>query len=94
MRIPAIPFAALLALALLAAPSWAQEPGGLGLDLTDDSSAEPRQEPGMAVDLLPRFALVGLYSPDRADRPVSTVCGPPRTPDGAPRRCRLNGFCE
>ncbi len=73
MRIPAAPFTALLALALLAPPSWAQE-GGLGLDLTTDSPPEA-QSLDMGLDLrpsdpnaelLPRFALVGLHAPERA----------------------------
>ncbi|ATB45319.1 hypothetical protein [Corallococcus macrosporus] len=74
MRISVAPVTALLALALLAAPSWAQEQGGLGLDLTSDAPAE---QPGMGMgldlrpsnpdaDLLPRFALVGLYATERA----------------------------
>ncbi|AKQ69189.1 hypothetical protein A176_006101 [Myxococcus hansupus] len=73
MRIPVAPFTALLALALLAPPTWAQE-GGLGLDLTTDS---PPEQQGLDMgldlrpsnpnaDLLPRFALVGLHAPERA----------------------------
>ncbi|WP_426756956.1 hypothetical protein [Myxococcus sp. Y35] len=74
MRIPAAPFIALLALALLAPPSWAQEQGGLGLDLTTESPSEQQRfDMGLDLrptnpnaDLLPRFALVGLHAPERA----------------------------
>ncbi|QQR45364.1 hypothetical protein JKA73_04290 [Myxococcus xanthus] len=74
MRIPVAPVTALLALVLLAAPSWAQEQGGLGLDLTSDAPAEQQgMDMGLDLrpsnpnaDLLPRFALVGLYATERA----------------------------
>ncbi|MGZ3457332.1 MAG: PEGA domain-containing protein [Archangium sp.] len=44
MRTPVVYGAGLLALALAAGPAWAQEQGGLGLDLSGDSNAQPPKE--------------------------------------------------
>lgn len=88
MRTPVVYVAGLLALALAAGPARAQE-GGLGLDLSGDSSTQSNEQPedsgegtsqdagglGLGLDLSggapgadlqPRFALVGLDTPDRA----------------------------
>jgi hypothetical protein len=92
MRIPVMYVASLLALALAAGPARAQQ-GGLGLDLSGDSTAQPPAEEqppqdssGMGMDLsggldlsqslagaelLPRFVLVGLETPDRAGAAVA-----------------------
>ncbi|HZI09329.1 MAG TPA: hypothetical protein VE153_02995 [Myxococcus sp.] len=74
MRNPAALPTALLALMLLAHPSWAQEGGGLGLDLSGETA--PQEEgAGMGLDLreddpkaalMPRFVLLGLDTPERA----------------------------
>ena len=74
MRIPPAPSIALLALALWVHPAWAQE-GGLGLDLSTDTSAQEQESPDMGLDLrsddpktelMPRFVLLGLDTPERA----------------------------
>lgn len=67
----------MLALALLAHPSWAQEQGGLGLDLSTETSSQEETQAGseMGLDLreddpkaalMPRFVLLGLDTPERA----------------------------
>ncbi|MFP2930878.1 PEGA domain-containing protein [Pyxidicoccus sp. 3LG] len=74
MRIPVAPSVALLALALLAHPAWAQE-GGLGLDLSTESTPQEQEGLDMGLDLrdndpkaalMPRFVLLGLDTPERA----------------------------
>lgn len=66
---------AVLALTLQALPAQAQEEGGLGLDLSGETA--PQEEgAGMGLDLrgdedpkaalMPRFALLGLDTPERA----------------------------
>ncbi|MFY0563903.1 PEGA domain-containing protein [Archangium lansingense] len=86
MRTPVVYVAGLLALALASGPARAQE-GGLGLDLSGDSSTQSNEQSedsgegtpqdagnlgldlsgGTAgADLQPRFALVGLDTPERA----------------------------
>lgn len=81
MRIPAASSVALLALALWVHPAWAQEQGGLGLDLSSDTSAQ-EQGPDMGLDLraedpktelMPRFVLVGLDTPERAGAQQASV---------------------
>jgi hypothetical protein len=81
MRIPAASSVALLALALWVHPAWAQEQGGLGLDLSSDTSTQ--EQPGdMGLDLraddpktelMPRFVLLGLDTPERAGAQQSAV---------------------
>ncbi|AKF79617.1 hypothetical protein MFUL124B02_05000 [Myxococcus fulvus 124B02] len=81
MRIPALLPVAVLALALWAPPARSQEQGGLGLDLSSETSSsesapEEQPAPGMgldlregeesAVSLTPRFILLGLETPERA----------------------------
>jgi hypothetical protein len=97
MRIPVVYVAGLLVLALTAGPASAQE-GGLGLDLSGDTTTQtPQEQPaqeapegtpqesgGMSLDLgmdlsattpgadlQPRFALVGLDTPERAGAAVA-----------------------
>lgn len=93
MRTPVVYVAGLLALALAAGPARAQE-GGLGLDLSGDSSTQSNEQPedsgegtsqdagglGLGLDLSggtpgvelqPRFALVGLDTPERAGAAVA-----------------------
>lgn len=79
MRIPPAPPIALLALVLWVHPVWAQE-GGLGLDLSTDTSTqeqEGQESPGLDMgldlrgsdpgkELMPRFVLLGLDTPERA----------------------------
>jgi hypothetical protein len=77
MRIPALCLA-VLAFTLQAPPAWAQEGGGLGLDLSGDTAPQPQPQDegaGMGLDLreddpkaalMPRFALLGLDTPERA----------------------------
>ncbi|MCY1017041.1 hypothetical protein [Pyxidicoccus sp. MSG2] len=81
MRIPAASSVALLALALWVHPAWAQAQGGLGLDLSSDTSTQ--EQPGdMGLDLraedpktelMPRFVLLGLDTPERAGAQQSAV---------------------
>jgi hypothetical protein len=74
MRIPSAPSIALLALALWVHPAWAQE-GGMGLDLSTETSTQEQESPDMGLDLrsddpktelMPRFVLLGLDTPERA----------------------------
>ncbi|AGC42235.1 hypothetical protein MYSTI_00886 [Myxococcus stipitatus DSM 14675] len=84
MRIPAVLPVAMLALVLLARPSWAQEQGGLGLDLSSDTSSQTsspqesvgldlREGDGNTVSLTPRYILLGLETPERAGAQQATV---------------------
>ncbi|WP_164008516.1 PEGA domain-containing protein [Pyxidicoccus trucidator] len=75
MRIPAASSVALLALALWVHPAWGQDTGGLGLDLSTDTSTQEQDSPDMGLDLrdndpktelMPRFVLLGLDTPERA----------------------------
>jgi hypothetical protein len=75
MRIPAASSVALLALALWVHPARAQEQGGLGLDLSNDTTSQEQDSPDMGLDLrnddpktelMPRFVLLGLDTPERA----------------------------
>jgi hypothetical protein len=66
MHTPVVYVAGLLALVLAAGPARAQEQGGLGLDLSDDSNTQAQD-----ADLQPRFALVGLDTPERAGAAVA-----------------------
>ncbi|TQF17348.1 hypothetical protein FJV41_03425 [Myxococcus llanfairpwllgwyngyllgogerychwyrndrobwllllantysiliogogogochensis] len=88
MRIPVVLPVAMLALALLARPARAQEQGGLGLDLSSETSSQesPSEQPGgqdmgldlraedeNAVSLTPRFVLLGLDTPERAGSQQASV---------------------
>ncbi|QSQ11118.1 PEGA domain-containing protein [Myxococcus landrumensis] len=85
MRIPAVLPVAMLALVLLARPSWAQEQGGLGLDLSSDTSSQTsspqeqavgldlREGDGNTVSLTPRYILLGLETPERAGAQQASV---------------------
>jgi len=82
MRIPAVSSVALLALSLWVHPAWGQSPDGLGLNLSADTSAQEQDNPDMGLDLrdndpktelMPRFVLLGLDTPERAGAQQSSV---------------------
>jgi hypothetical protein len=82
MRIPAASSVALLALSLWVHPAWGQSPGGLGLNLSADTSSQEQDNPDMGLDLrdndpktelMPRFVLMGLDTPERAGAQQSSV---------------------
>lgn len=82
MRIPPASSVALLALALWVHPARAQDQGGLGLDLSSDAPAQSPSGQDMGLDLraddpktelMPRFVLLGLDTPERAGAQQASV---------------------